>query len=181
MRLPPIKRFPQRRALDRMFQASMYSTIRFGCRMSACVFFAAFSGIALCAAQNQAVAGTAPDVLVLSNGDTLHGKLVNAIGGKVTFETEGAGDITLSWSKIKQLRTGQNFAVLSNNSGLRTRRQQGAIPAGTLVMENQQIIVHPSGGPALAPMPVGRAQYVIAANQLEKQATSRPSLLAGWD
>lgn len=163
-----------------MLQASTHSTIRFAGRMSACVFFAAFSGIALCAAQNGAAADTAPDVLVLSNGDTLHGKLVNAIGGKVTFETEDAGDITLPWSKIEQLHTGQNFAVLSNNSGLRTRRQQGAIPAGTLVMENQQITVHPSGGPALAPMPVGRAQYVITANQLEKEATSRPSLLAGW-
>lgn len=163
-----------------MFHAPMHPTVRFACRIVTCVLLAAFAGSALRAAQNGAALGNAPDVLVLNNGDVLHGKLVNAIGGKVTFKTEDAGDITLSWSKIKQLRTSQNFAVLSNNSGLRSKRQQGAIPAGTLVMENQQIIVHPSGGPALAPMPVDRAQYVIAANRLEQEATSRPSILAGW-
>lgn len=155
------------------------TSYRFSGRMAACLLVASLFGTALCFGQNRA-ADTAPDVLVLNNGDTLHGKLVNAVGGKVTFETEGAGDISLPWDKIKELRTSENFAVLSSNSGLRTRRQQGAIPAGTVVMENQQITVHPSGGPSLAPIPVARAQYVIAADQLEKEATSRPSILAGW-
>ncbi|MGH9589840.1 MAG: DUF481 domain-containing protein [Terracidiphilus sp.] len=163
-----------------MLQAWLHPACRFSGRIASFVLCASIFGTALCAAQSRTTTSSGPDVLVLNNGDTLHGKLVSAIGGKVTFETEGAGDITLSWSKIKELRTGENFAVLSNNSGLRTRKQQGAIPAGTLVMENQQITVHPSGGSALAPMPVAGAQYVIAANQLEKEATGRPSLLAGW-
>ena len=141
----------------------------------------ALCGSAICIAQNNAPPKNEPDVLILSNGDTLHGKLVNAIAGKVTFHTDDAGDLTLPWSKIRELRTGGNFAVLSSNSGLKTRKQQGAIPAGTLVEENQSITVHPSGGgSALAPMPVGRAQYVIAASELEKEATGRPSLLMGW-
>ena len=158
----------------------MFPSCNLSVRMAACALFASLFGTQLCFGQNRAATDTAPDVLVLNNGDTLHGKLAGATGGKVTFETEGAGDVTLPWNKIKELRTGENFAVLSSNSGLRTRRQQGAIPAGTLVMENQQITVHPSGGPSLASMPVAQAQYVIAADQLEKEATSRPSLLTGW-
>lgn len=163
-----------------MLQTWLHPVVRFSGRIAACVLCASLSGTVLCAAQSQTAANSAPDVLVLNNGDTLHGNLVNAIGGKVTFKTDGTGDITLPWNKIKELRTGEPFAVLSSNSGLKTRKQQGAIPAGTLVMENRQITVRPSGGPPLAPMPVGRAQYVIAANQLEKEATRRPSLLAGW-
>jgi hypothetical protein len=149
----------------------------FGRLFAACVLSTALCGSACCAAQ----AGAAPDLLVLSNGDALHGKLVNAIGGKVTFHSDDAGDITLPWSKIRELRTSGNFAVLSSNSGLKTRKQQGAIPAGALVVENQEVTVHPSSvGAPLAPMPVGRAQYVIAASELEKEATGRPSLMAGW-
>ena len=53
-----------------------------------------------------------PDVLVLSNGDTLHGKLVNAIDGKVTFHSDPLGDVTLEWDKIKELHTSGNFADL---------------------------------------------------------------------
>jgi hypothetical protein len=163
-----------------MRKGTRYSSFRFFCRLAACLLSASLCGSVLCGAQGPA-ASAAPDTLVLSNGDTLHGKLVNATGGKVTFHSEDAGDITLPWSKIKELHTGGNFAVLSSNSGLRTRKQQGAVPAGTLEMENQSIIVHPSGGgPALAPVPVGKAQYVISASELEKEATRRPSLLAGW-
>lgn len=140
----------------------------------------AFCGGACSAAQGKPAENNAPDVLVLSNGDTLHGKLVNAVAGKVTFHSDDAGDITLPWSKIRELRTSGFFAVLSSNSGLKSRKEQGAIPAGTVDVANQTVTVHPQGGSALPPIPVGRAQYVVPAATLEKQATTRPSLLAGW-
>jgi hypothetical protein len=153
---------------------------RFFCRFAVCLVSALLCASALCLSQSSTASNNEPDVLVLSNGDTLHGKLVNAIGGKVTFHSEDAGDITLPWSKIKELRTSRTFAVLSKNSGLRTRKQQGAIPAGALVVENQQVTVHPEGAAPLAPLPVEKAQYVISANELEREATRRPSLMAGW-
>ena len=162
---------------ESMRQVFSYHFPGFGRLFAACVLSAVLCGSACCGAQS----GAAPDLLVLSNGDTLHGKLVNAIGGKVTFHSDDAGDITLPWSKIRELRTGGNFAVLSTNSGLKTRKQQGAIPAGSLVIENQEVTVRPSsGGTPLAPMPVGRAQYVIPASELEKEATGRPGLMVGW-
>jgi len=42
-------------------------------------------------------AAAPPDVLVLSNGDTLHGKFINVINGKVTFHSDPLGDVTLEW------------------------------------------------------------------------------------
>ncbi len=58
-------------------------------------------------------ANSEPDVLVLSNGDTLHGKFVSEIAGKVTFHSDPLGDVSLGWDKIKELHTSQKFAVLS--------------------------------------------------------------------
>ncbi len=149
-------------------------------RIAACLLSVLFCGTSLCLAQAKPAAGNAPDLLVLSNGDTLHGKLVNAIASKVTFHSDPAGDITLPWSKIRELRCTDIFAVLSKNSGLRTRKQQGAIPAGTLVMHNQELTISPQGAPPLAPIPVAKAQYVVPATTLEKLAISKPSLLTGW-
>lgn len=162
-----------------MRQALQYSPARLPGRMAACLISLLFFANAPCPAQQRTAPNSAPDVLVLSNGDVLHGKLLNAIAGKVTFQSE-AGEVTLPWKSVRQLRTSGNFAVLSSNSGLKTRRQQGAIPAGTLVVQNQSVTVRPSGGPPLAPMPVGQAQYVVPANELEKEARQKPSILGGW-
>lgn len=150
-------------------------------RFAACLLSAALCASAICLAQGKPAPNNAPDVIVLSNGDTLHGKFVNAIAGKVTFHSDSAGDITLPWSNIRELHTSGRFAVLSKNSGLRTRKQQGAIPAGSLVMKNQSVTVYPSQAlQPLAPIPVDKAQYVVPADMLEKEATRKPSLLAGW-
>ena len=48
-----------------------------------------------CVAQNKPADSPAPDVLVLSNGDTLHGKFVSSIQGTITFHTDPLGDLTL--------------------------------------------------------------------------------------
>src|ERR1700678_1940162 len=67
---------------------------------------AALGAAAVCIAQSKPASPAtdpAPDVLVLSNGDTLHGKFVSEAAGKVTFHSDALGDISLSWDKIKEL------------------------------------------------------------------------------
>ncbi len=66
-----------------------------------------------CPLRLAAQAAAAPqDVLVLSNGDTLHGKFVDAIDGKVTFHCDPLGDLTLEWAKIKELAHRWQFCRL---------------------------------------------------------------------
>ena len=77
-------------------------------------------------------AAAPPDVLVLSNGDTLHGKFVNAINGKVTFHSDPLGDVTLEWDKIKELHTSGNFAVFDKNVKISGKKGAAAFPTGTL-------------------------------------------------
>ena len=73
----------------------------------------ALCAMAVAAAQSApaapAPANPAPDVLVLSNGDTLHGKLVSEMAGKVTFHSDPLGDISISWDKIKELHATENL------------------------------------------------------------------------
>ena len=74
----------------------------------------------------------APDILVLSNGDTLHGKLVNSVDGKVTFHSDPLGDVSLSWDKIKELRTSGGFAVIEDGGKQLSKKAAASIPIGPL-------------------------------------------------
>jgi hypothetical protein len=120
------------------------------------------------------------DVLVVNNGDTLHGKFVNEIDGKVTFHTDAFGDITLGWDKIKELRTNDKFAVLDKTGKSRSKKAARRLPTGTLVVENKTVTVTPEGGPAEPPIPVENAQFIMEAATLDKQINREPGILSAW-
>ena len=149
------------------------------------LFTAALQGVLnftpLCSAQSKPAPNPVPDVLVLSNGDTLHGKFVNEVDGKVRFHSDPLGDVTLPWNKIKELRTNQKFAVLDKNVKLRGKKNAGQIPIGTFEMENQVVTVHPENAVAIAPIPVKDAQYIMNDAALRKQFYHTPNLFTGWN
>src|SRR5437868_5148394 len=76
-------------------------------RMCALLVFAA---VIACRGAAQSKPASDADVLVLSNGDTLHGKFVNEVGGKVTFHSDPLGDVSVPWEKIKELHSAQKLA-----------------------------------------------------------------------
>jgi hypothetical protein len=128
----------------------------------------------------EAKAAADADVLVLSNGDMLHGKFVNEIDGKVTFHTEAFGDLTLGWDKIKELRTSQKFAVLSDQEKPPSRQAARSMPTGAIAVENQAVTVQPEGGPAASPIDVKHARYIMDAATLDKQINGEPGFLSAW-
>lgn len=131
-------------------------------------------------AQGPAAAAT-PDVLVLSNGDTLHGKLVNEAGGKVTFHTDPLGDVSIEWSKIKELHTSGNFVVLDKNLKPQGKKSAAQIPSGALEVANKTITVHPETGTSPAPTPVENAVYIMDKGVLDKQLFHHPGIMTGWN
>ncbi|MFZ0301998.1 MAG: DUF481 domain-containing protein [Terracidiphilus sp.] len=120
-----------------------------------------------------------PDVLVLSDGDTLHGKLVSEIGGKVTFHTESLGDVTLTWDKIKELHTTEKFGALEQSAAGNGRHTATNIPTGTVDVSEGKLTVNAAGAPAA--VPVAKAQYVMDEATLRKQVLSEPGFFAGWN
>jgi hypothetical protein len=129
----------------------------------------------------EAQAKPAPDELVLSDGDTLHGKLVSSADGKIIFHTDSLGDVTLAWDKVKELHTNGKFAVLNKNANVLKKKEAAQIPIGTMEMSNQSITLHPANAPAIAPIPVGNAQYIVDEAALDQQLHHRPGFFAGWN
>src|SRR5665213_2607600 len=58
------------------------------------------------------------DVLVFINGDQLTGTLVRSSGGTVIFRSTMAGELTVSWSKVQELRSHRKFVVLRKHQKL---------------------------------------------------------------
>jgi len=134
-----------------------------------------------CAAQTPPASATAPDLLVLSNGDTLHGKFVNETGGKVTFHSDPLGDLSIDWDKIKELHTTQKLAVLDKSMKVRGKKNARLIPEGTVDVQDQAVTVHTEGATPVSPIPVKNAQYIVDGPTLNKQLFQEPSFFSGWN
>jgi hypothetical protein len=151
------------------------------------LWLAVFGGGVLAAAQTKpaaakpAAANPAPDILVLSNGDTLHGKFVSEVAGKVTFHTDSLGDLTLTWDKIKELHTESKFAVLDKTVKLRGKNETSKIPVGAVDMADKAVTVHAANPAGEAHIPVENTQYVVDQATLETQAYHEPNFLTGWN
>jgi Protein of unknown function, DUF481 len=123
----------------------------------------------------------APDVLVLSNGDTLHGKFVSETAGKVTFHSDPLGDITLGWDKIKELHSTGKFGVVNQAIAIHGKGRPAQFPVGTIDMTDQAVVVHPDNAPSIAPIPVKNAQFIMDNAALEKQINREPGFFTGWN
>ncbi len=64
-----------------------------------------------CAIVALAAAPASADTVKLKNGDTLTGKVVSVLGGKVVLKTDAAGDVTLDAAQIESLSTDEAIHV----------------------------------------------------------------------
>jgi hypothetical protein len=121
----------------------------------------------------------APDVLTFSNGDQLTGKLVRAVNGSVTFHSDMAGDVTVTWDKIKSIKSAQQFAVIEQGQHVSRKTADSVVPQGAIQVEDQQVKVAPANG-AGKDIPAKSAQYVIDEPTYQKEVKGNPGFFSGW-
>jgi hypothetical protein len=123
-----------------------------------------------------------PDTLVLSNGDVLHGKLVQEAGGTVTFHSDPLGDLNLTFDKIKELHASENFAVLNSQTKNRGRKASEKLPAGSIDVANGAVNVRSTNqASSPAPIPVKDAAVIVDSAELDRQLNHEPSFFSGWN
>ncbi len=171
------------------FCAQCFTLCRILCVLSA----SALAAAPVCAGQDKSAdkapgkpaANPAPDVLVLADGDTLHGKLVNVVDGTVKFHTADLGDLSVKWSNVKELHTGEPFGVFNKSVRVRGKKDAGRIPLGVIDVQNQSVTVRAQHGAApastLASIPAANASYIVDQDTLDKQIYHHPNFLTGWN
>ncbi len=124
----------------------------------------------------QAPAGkTPPDVLVFANGDRLTGKLVSANGGNVVFKSDMAGDLTIPFSKVKELHSGTEFVAL------RKSKAGHIAPAGTgTVTFAEDKVTLTKGTEAAQTLAAGDLGYLIDVPTYAKAVDRRAGFAEGW-
>jgi hypothetical protein len=125
-----------------------------------------------------APAGT--DVLVFNNGDQLTGKLVSSAADKVTFHSDMAGDLTVDWAKVKEIRTGQKFAVIEKGAKPSRKDPNTLVPQGTVTIADQSIQVHPDSGAAPAPIPIKNVDFLVEDGTYHSKVDHDPGFFHDW-
>ena len=124
-----------------------------------------------------AAAKPKPDVLVFSNGDTLTGKLDHEAGGTVFFSSDNAGMVQVPWSKLKELRTEKQFAVIETGSPVGRKKANLDIPIGTISIEGDTLTVNTLHGSQQ--IPVKNIAYIIDQATFEKNVFKKQGLTQG--
>jgi Protein of unknown function, DUF481 len=122
-----------------------------------------------------------PDTLVLTDDEKLIGHLVRTSGSSVVFKSDLLGEITVDWSKIKELHTTGQYAVVPKHVKLRPHGEFSGVPRGPLNAAGQTITVgQPEGTPAKS-MPVGEAAQVIPETVFDRDVINGgPGFFQAW-
>jgi hypothetical protein len=125
-------------------------------------------------------AAPAPDVIFFTNGDQLSGKLLREVNGSVTFHSDLAGDVTVTWDKVKSIRSSQQFAVIQQGQHVTRKTPDSDVPQGTVHIEDDQVKVATGTGGATKDVPAKNAQYMIDEDTYGKEVRRNPGFLYGW-
>ena len=79
--------------------------------------------------------------LTLKNGDRLTGELLNSTGTEIKFKTELAGEVTVKWDNVKELKSRRDFAVVPKY--LIDARDSAKVPQGAIKIGKEGIVVSP--------------------------------------
>jgi hypothetical protein len=121
----------------------------------------------------------AQDVMVFTDGERLVGKFLRSNGASATFKSDAIGEITVDWSKVKELQSSQAFAIVPKNVELKRNADTSMIPEGTIAVADQKITVTPAAGQTLI-VAVADADHVIDKTAFENALQHNPGFLSDW-
>ncbi len=129
-----------------------------------------------------------PDVLIFTNGDQLTGALVSAAGGNVVFKSDMAGQVTVGFDKIKELRSGTKaaqFALLQK--GVKVTKGTPA-PEGTVSVDGGNVLVatdkpaaNADSSSAPATVAAKDVDLLVPKAEFDKQVRGQEKFFSDWN
>jgi Protein of unknown function, DUF481 len=144
------------------------------------LFWLGVFGVARLCAQLAGQAKPDPDVLLFSDGERLTGHFVKSAGSLLTFHSDALGEITVDWSKVKELQSSAKVAVIPKNLKLRKRADASSIPRGTLSMQDQQLRLTAAPPEAPRSFPVADAGLIVDQAGFQNALSHQPGFLEAW-
>ncbi len=120
-----------------------------------------------------------PDTLLFTNGEKLIGHLERATNKEVVFKSDMAGEVTVKWSRIQELRTGDKFAAVRKGTELTRGEAAATVPQGTITGTAQQIQVRPSPQAPPQTLETGNVAHLVPESAFERALRST-NFFEGW-
>lgn len=139
--------------------------------------------IAACLAAASALYAQKPadakDVMVFTDGERLVGRFERSNGGSAVFKSDVIGEITVDWTKVKELTTSQPFAVIPKGVVLKRSAGPSQVPEGNVAFADQKITVTPAAGQPQT-VAVADTDHLIDQPTFEKELEHNPGFLHDW-
>lgn len=131
------------------------------------------------AASLQAQDKPGPDTLLLNDGEQLIGHFVSSHGAVVTFKSDLLGQLNVEWSKIKELKAPEKFAVVKKEVKLGRHSDVSGVPKGAVSMTGQTLAIDPGTG-AAQQIPLAETAHVVDEPTFEKLLLHNPGFFEDW-
>jgi putative salt-induced outer membrane protein YdiY len=128
----------------------------------------------------QSASASESDTLLFNDGEKLIGHLKGSTDTKVTFKSDMAGEITVEWSKVKELHSGQRFAVIQKGVKLNWSEDESKIPQGVVSVSDDTINLSNGNQAANVPIPVSNTADLIDAATFTKVVIRKPGWFEDW-
>ena len=115
-----------------------------------------------------------PDVLIFTNGDQLTGHLVRADSGHVIFKSDMAGELTIPFDKVKELRSSGSFSMLKKGPPSKTN----LVGQGQINVADGNVTVTQVPPVTLTIKQVG---YVIDTPTYDREVNHQLGFLHAWN
>ena len=139
--------------------------------------------------------------LTLKNDDKLTGQLLNSTGTEIKFKSDLAGEVTVKWENVKELKSKRDFAVVPKD--VKDARNSAIVPQGAIKIGEKGIVVSPisaakpeiSAAPAGPEAKPGATKEAVAAKEIptskiasivddatyQKEIHKKIGFRSGWD
>jgi hypothetical protein len=171
----------------------------------ALVLFSGFAASAQSAVKQppKSKGGTAEikEELIFKNGDRLTGLLLNSTGDAIKFKSDLAGEVTVKWENVKELKSNRDFAVIPKD--IQDSRNSAEVPQGMIKIGEKSIAVTPNVTtkptpdelPATQPgqeertskvgltndIPTSKIGFVVDDASYQKEIHRKIDWTSGWD
>ncbi|HZQ44977.1 MAG TPA: DUF481 domain-containing protein [Acidobacteriaceae bacterium] len=115
------------------------------------------------------------DVLIFTNGDQLTGHFERASGGSVVFKSDMAGELTISFDKIKELRSAGSFSMLKKGPPSKSN----LVAQGQVSVADGNVVVTAAPQPPVT-LPVKDLGYLVDTPTYDREIHHEVRFRQGW-
>ena len=116
------------------------------------------------------------DVLIFTNGDQLSGHLVRVAGGSVVFNSDMAGQLTIPFDKVKELRSGGSFSMLKSGPP----SKKNLVGQGQINVAQGNVVVTPANQPPVT-LPIKQLGWVVDTPTYDREVNHEIGFFHGWN